>query len=134
MCIGFTIITAASAVGHISGALMNPAVTFGLRLAHATGGGSFWEVFPYIAIQVVAAVVAVGFFRVSHYEMEYKKVNATDSPDVDGEAAEAEAAEGDHVATRKVPEPSSPCTSRPAAPWNSSPLMPSHDPPRPSHG
>jgi aquaporin Z len=57
LAFGLTVLTMAYAVGHISGGHFNPAVTFGLW-----AGGRFKgaEILPYVAAQVVGAVVAAG--------------------------------------------------------------------------
>ena len=53
---GLTVLTMAYAIGHISGCHLNPAVTIGL----ATGKRFPWnEVLPYIAAQLVGAVIGV---------------------------------------------------------------------------
>lgn len=55
LAFGLTVLTMAYAIGHISGAHLNPAVTVGL----ATGGRFAWsDVVPYIVSQVVGAVLA----------------------------------------------------------------------------
>jgi aquaporin Z len=61
LAFGLTVVTMAYAIGHISGCHLNPAVTVGL-----TAGGRFppSEVAPYIAAQVVGAVVAAGVLYV----------------------------------------------------------------------
>ena len=57
LAFGLTVLTMAYAVGHISGAHFNPAVTFGLW-----AGGRFRaaEIIPYILAQCVGAIVAAG--------------------------------------------------------------------------
>lgn len=57
LAFGLTVMTMAYAVGHISGGHFNPAVSFGLW-----AGGRFpsSELLPYIAAQVIAAIVAAG--------------------------------------------------------------------------
>ncbi len=52
---GLTVLTMAYAIGHISGAHLNPAVTIGLWAGGRFPGG---EVVPYIVVQVLGAVVA----------------------------------------------------------------------------
>src|SRR6478752_1580084 len=52
---GLTVLTMAYAVGHISGGHFNPAVTLGLWSAKRCANR---HVLPYIASQVVAAIVA----------------------------------------------------------------------------
>jgi aquaporin Z len=55
LAFGLTVVTMAYAVGHISGAHFNPAVTLGL-----TAGGRFpaKDVLPYIVAQVVGGIAA----------------------------------------------------------------------------
>ncbi|AWN42229.1 aquaporin Z [Methylobacterium durans] len=54
---GFTVLTMAYAVGHISGGHFNPAVTLGLWSA---GRCANHHVVPYIIAQVVGAIIAAG--------------------------------------------------------------------------
>ena len=55
LAFGLTVLTMAYAVGHISGAHFNPAVTLGLW-----SGGRFpaKDIFPYVAAQVIGATIA----------------------------------------------------------------------------
>src|SRR6201993_3388346 len=55
LAFGLTVVTMAYAVGHISGAHFNPAVTMGLA-----AGGRFpaGQIIPYIIAQVIGAIVA----------------------------------------------------------------------------
>src|ERR1700688_1399534 len=55
LAFGLTVLTMAYAVGHISGAHFNPAVTIGLW---AAGRFKAADIIPYIIAQVVGAVVA----------------------------------------------------------------------------
>lgn len=57
LAFGLTLLTAAYAIGHISGAHINPAVSFGLW-----AGGRFpsSQLLPYIAAQVLGGVLAGG--------------------------------------------------------------------------
>ena len=57
LAFGLTVLTMAYAIGHISGCHLNPAVSFGLW-----AGGRFpsGELLPYIAAQVVGAIVGAG--------------------------------------------------------------------------
>jgi len=58
---GLTVLTMAYAIGHISGCHLNPAVTLGL-----CAGGRFpaKEVLPYVAAQVVGAIIAAYFLLI----------------------------------------------------------------------
>ena len=55
LAFGLTVVTMAYAVGHISGAHFNPAITFGLAAARRFPGS---EVVPYIAAQVAGGILA----------------------------------------------------------------------------
>lgn len=55
LAFGLTVVTAAYAVGHISGGHFNPAVTIGLW---AGGRFSSREILPYIVAQVIGGIVA----------------------------------------------------------------------------
>src|SRR3954469_22932976 len=57
LAFGLTVLTMAYAVGHISGGHFNPAVSIGLWSA---GRFATRDLIPYIAAQVVAAIVAAG--------------------------------------------------------------------------
>jgi aquaporin Z len=61
LAFGLTVLTMAFAIGHISGCHLNPAVTVGLW-----AGGRFpaSQILPYVAAQVVGAVVAGGVLYV----------------------------------------------------------------------
>lgn len=57
LAFGFTVLTMAYAIGHISGCHLNPAVSFGLA-----AGGRFRvaELLPYITAQVLGGITAAG--------------------------------------------------------------------------
>jgi aquaporin Z len=55
LAFGLTVLTMAYAIGHISGAHLNPAVTIGL---FASGRFSAKDIVPYIIAQLVGAIIA----------------------------------------------------------------------------
>lgn len=55
LAFGLSVVTMAYAIGHVSGAHLNPAVTVGLATAHRF---AWREVVPYVIAQVVGAVIA----------------------------------------------------------------------------
>ena len=55
LAFGLTVLTAAYAVGHISGGHFNPAVTLGL---YASGRFPAGHIAPYVVAQVTGAIVA----------------------------------------------------------------------------
>ena len=57
LAFGFAYLTIASAIGHISGAHFNPALTLGLVVA---GRGDLRELIPYWISQLLGGVVAAG--------------------------------------------------------------------------
>jgi aquaporin Z len=61
LAFGLTVLTMAYSIGHISGCHLNPAVTVGLA-----AGGRFptSDIIPYIAAQVVGAIVAAALLYV----------------------------------------------------------------------
>jgi len=61
LAFGLTVLTMVYAIGHISGAHLNPAVSIGLW-----AGGRFpaREVIPYVVVQVIGAVVAAAVLYV----------------------------------------------------------------------
>jgi aquaporin Z len=61
LAVGLSVLTMAYAIGHISGAHLNPAVTVGLTM-----GGRFPsnQVLPYIVAQVVGAIVGAGILYI----------------------------------------------------------------------
>jgi len=61
LAFGLTVLTMAYAVGHISGAHFNPAVSFGLWAGKRFSGK---ELFPYIVAQVLGALAAAAVLYV----------------------------------------------------------------------
>ena len=57
LAFGLTVLTGAYALGHISGAHFNPAVSFGLWAGKRFPGG---ELIPYVIAQVLGAIAAAG--------------------------------------------------------------------------
>ncbi|MBL0912869.1 MAG: aquaporin Z [Bacteroidia bacterium] len=57
LAFGLTVVTMAYAVGHISGAHLNPAVSLGLWIAGRFKAG---ELFPYMLAQVLGGIAAAG--------------------------------------------------------------------------
>jgi aquaporin Z len=57
LAFGLTVLTMAYSVGHVSGCHLNPAVTIGL---YAGGRFPARDILPYVAAQVVGAIVAAG--------------------------------------------------------------------------
>jgi aquaporin Z len=61
LAFGLTVVTMAYAVGHISGAHFNPAITVGLW---AGGCVPFRHVVPYIVFQVAGAIAAAAVLKI----------------------------------------------------------------------
>ena len=57
LAFGLTVLTIAYSLGHVSGAHLNPAVTIGFWAAGSIGTN---QILPYIASQIVGAIVAAG--------------------------------------------------------------------------
>lgn len=57
LAFGLTVLTMAYAIGHISGAHLNPAVTIGLWMG---GRISAKEILPYVVSQILGAIAAAG--------------------------------------------------------------------------
>jgi len=64
LAIGFTLMSAAFAIGDISGCCLNPAVAFGVMMSnhHHTGGGLEYFMM-YTTVPLVGALLAAGLFR-----------------------------------------------------------------------
>lgn len=62
LVIGFCVVVGGYAVGAVSGAALNPAVSVGVDLAHAVHGGTFVNCIAYTLVQLLAGVMAAGFF------------------------------------------------------------------------
>jgi len=77
LAIGFTVMAAAFAIGPVSGAVLNPAVTFGVMVTgyfHA-GLGTFKHFLLYVVAPFAGACLASGLFKVVR-DAEYKVVKA----------------------------------------------------------
>ncbi len=61
LAFGLTVFTIAYSLGHISGAHLNPAVTFGLW---ANGKFKAKEILPYIIAQTIGAIAAAGILYI----------------------------------------------------------------------
>ena len=60
LAFGFTVVTMAYAIGHISGCHLNPAVSFGLWASGRMKGS---ELLPYSVAQVSGGLLAGGFIK-----------------------------------------------------------------------
>lgn len=78
LAIGFCIIVGAYAIGSVSGASLNPAVSFGIDTAHAFNAHSTWKnCLAYSACEFVGGAVAAGTFYVTRpgeYTKEYESL------------------------------------------------------------
>lgn len=70
--IGSCVTVGGFAVGGISGGSLNPAVSFGIALAHVFGGGLFYEAVVYALLELGGGLLAAVLFRVV-YPGEYTK-------------------------------------------------------------
>jgi aquaporin Z len=61
LAFGLTVVTMAYAVGHISGAHFNPAITIGLCAGRRT---PFSDVVPYVVFQVAGAIAAAAVLKI----------------------------------------------------------------------
>lgn len=68
LAIGFVIVSGASAIGHVSGCSLNPAVSAGVGVSYAifgkdlTGARMFFNICLYSAAELLGAAFAVAFF------------------------------------------------------------------------
>ncbi|CEM03350.1 unnamed protein product [Vitrella brassicaformis CCMP3155] len=63
LAIGFTVMASAFAIGSISGASLNPAVSFGSLMVHGIRTGGGWVYFPlYLLVPFVGSALAAGLF------------------------------------------------------------------------
>merc|ERR1719443_308320 len=62
LAIGMCVVVGGFAIGKISGASLNPAVSFGISSVHVINGGTFWSCLIYSIIEVFAGIAAVGAF------------------------------------------------------------------------
>merc|ERR1712151_1312067 len=66
LAIGSCITVGGFAIGGISGASLNPAVSVGLASASLASGGLFYPALYYTLYELLGATIAVGLFRVTH--------------------------------------------------------------------
>mmetsp|Transcript_71730 Transcript_71730/g.171386 ORF Transcript_71730/g.171386 Transcript_71730/m.171386 type:complete len:456 (-) Transcript_71730:143-1510(-) len=60
--IGMCVTVGGYAIGKVSGASLNPAVSVGISTSHIIGGGMFWPCLIYSLFEIVAAVLASSVF------------------------------------------------------------------------
>jgi aquaporin Z len=76
LAIGFTLMSAAFAIGPVSGCCLNPALAVGAMSMHYIHTGSGMEFFPlYLIVPLVAGGLASGVFRVVR-RAEYSNLSA----------------------------------------------------------
>lgn len=74
LAIGSCVTVGGYAAGAISGASLNPAVSFGISLSHAFfGGGSMRSLLPYVVFELIGGVLAAATFYATHHHSEYAK-------------------------------------------------------------
>merc|ERR1712050_57035 len=66
LAIGSCITAGGFAIGGISGASLNPAVSVGLASASLVKGGLFYPALYYTLYELLGAAIAAGLFRVTH--------------------------------------------------------------------
>mmetsp|Transcript_39362 Transcript_39362/g.88107 ORF Transcript_39362/g.88107 Transcript_39362/m.88107 type:complete len:473 (+) Transcript_39362:96-1514(+) len=62
LAIGMCVTVGGYAIGKVSGASLNPAVSVGISTSHILGGGMFWPCIAYSAVEVLAGALASGAF------------------------------------------------------------------------
>eukprot|EP00747_Dinoflagellata_sp_TGD_P125959 gnl/TRDRNA2_/TRDRNA2_174230_c4_seq1.p1 gnl/TRDRNA2_/TRDRNA2_174230_c4~~gnl/TRDRNA2_/TRDRNA2_174230_c4_seq1.p1 ORF type:complete len:454 (-),score=75.77 gnl/TRDRNA2_/TRDRNA2_174230_c4_seq1:65-1426(-) len=72
LAIGSCITAGGYAIGAVSGASLNPAVSLGISSSHIAGGGKFWPCIVYTIFELIGGAVAAGAFMATH-RSEYKK-------------------------------------------------------------
>ena len=92
LAIGFTVLTGAIAVGHISGGVFNPAVATGLFIMNVWTGGNYVSTwFIYYISGILAPICAAGVFYIANYTNEFMSEDEKIEAKMDGKAlAEAE--------------------------------------------
>jgi aquaporin Z len=66
LTIGFAIVAGGYAIGPVSGACLNPAVSIAIDTSYAVLHGGWWRCIAYTAIEFLGALVAAGTFRITH--------------------------------------------------------------------
>jgi aquaporin Z len=77
--IGMCITVGGCAVGKVSGASLNPAVSVGISSSHTAGGGVFYPCLIYSAVELSAGVAAACAFRMTQ-PSEYAEKNDESTP------------------------------------------------------
>mmetsp|Transcript_73069 Transcript_73069/g.237653 ORF Transcript_73069/g.237653 Transcript_73069/m.237653 type:complete len:86 (+) Transcript_73069:374-631(+) len=66
LAIGACFTVGANAIGAISGGSLNPAVSFGVSIAHLHAGGGITPFLFYSSFEFVGAAAAASVFKVTH--------------------------------------------------------------------
>jgi len=77
LAIGSCVTAGGFAVGGVSGALLNPAVSFGLATTHLLNGGDLSMCFLVSAAQVAGGALAASIFMVTHAKEYAKETSAS---------------------------------------------------------
>lgn len=67
LAIGACVTASGFAVGAVSGAALNPAVSFGPTIVHLMHGGNLFNGLVFVVLELVASVVAVYAFKATHH-------------------------------------------------------------------